>query len=52
MRDLNQFGGGLMLYINEPILCIPLNEHPKLPDFELIFFELHQSKRKWFFQGI
>ena len=41
-----------MLYINENILCIPLNEHPKFPDLELIVFVLHQSKRKWLFLGI
>ena len=41
-----------MLYINENIPCRLLNEHPKFPDLELILFELHQSKRKWFFQGI
>ena len=41
-----------MLYINENIPCRPLNEHPKFPDLELIVFELHQSKRKWLFQGI
>ena len=51
-RDRNQFGGGLMLYINENIPCRSLNEHPKFPDIELIVFELHQSKRKWLFVGI
>ena len=51
-RNRNRFGGGLMLYINENILCRPLNEHLKFPDLELIVFELDQSKRKWIFLGI
>ena len=41
-----------MLYINENILCRPLNEHLKFPDLELIVFELDQSKSKWIFLGI
>ena len=41
-----------MLYINKNMPRRPLNEHPKFPDFELIVFELHQSKRKWLFLGI
>ena len=41
-----------MLYINESTYFIPLNEHPKFPDLELIVFDLHQSKCKWLFLGI
>ena len=51
-RDQNRFGGDLMLYINENIPCRPLNQHSKIADLKLIVFELHQSKRKWFFLGI
>ena len=48
-QDRNRFGGGLMLYINQNILCRSLNEHPKFPDLELKVLELHQSKRSGFF---
>ena len=37
-RDRNQFGGGLMLCINENIPCKPLNEQLEFPDPQLIVF--------------
>ena len=51
-RDHNRFGGGLMLHIKENIPCKPSTDHPVFSDFELMAFELHQSKRKWLLLGI
>ena len=51
-RDRNQFGDGLILYINENIPCKPLSNHTMFSDLELMTFELHQNKRKWLFLGI
>ena len=45
-RDRNQFGGGLMLYINEIIPCRPLNVYPSFSNLELIAIEIHQKKRR------
>ena len=50
-QDLNRFGGGLILYINENISCRPLNDHPTFPNLELIAIEIHQNKRRWLFIG-
>ena len=35
-RDCNRFGGGLMLYLNEEISCKFLNNHPIVPNAEII----------------
>lgn len=35
-RGSNQFGGGLMLYINENITCILLSDHPICSELELM----------------
>ena len=35
-RDRNRFGGGLMLYLNEEISCKFLNNHPIVPNAEII----------------
>ena len=40
-RDRNRFGGGLILYITENILCRPLNDYPIFPNLELIATEIH-----------
>ena len=50
-QDLNRFGGGLILYINENISCRPLNDHPTFPNLKLIAIETHQNKRRWLFIG-
>ena len=42
--DRNRFGWGLMLYLNEEI---PLNNHPIVPNTEIICIEFHQLKHKW-----
>ena len=43
-RDCNRCGGGLILYLNEEMPF--LNNHPIVPNSELIFIEFHQLKRK------
>ena len=35
-RDRNRFGGRLMLYLNEEIPCNILNNHPIVPNTEII----------------
>ena len=45
-RDRNQFGGGLLLHINEHIPCNPLNDNPKCQDEGLIIFGLRQKVSK------
>ena len=63
-RDRNRFGGGsgggggvvggrvgLMLYLNETISCKFLNNHPIVPNAEIICIEFHQFKRKWLLLG-
>ena len=51
-RDRNRFGGGLILHVNENIPCQPLTDNPVFYDFEMMVFELHQSKCKWLLLGI
>ena len=46
-RDRNRFGEGLMLYLNEEIPCKFLNNHPIVPNAEIICMKCHQLKRKW-----
>ena len=40
-----------MLYLNEEIPCKCLNNHPLVPNVEIINIEFHQLKRKWIFLG-
>ena len=40
------------MYINERTPCRPLNDHPTLPNLELIAIEIHQNKHRWLFIGI
>ena len=49
--DRNRFRGGLILYVNENIPCMPLTDHPVFSDLEMMTFELRQSKRKWLLLG-
>ena len=46
-RDRNRFGGRLILYLNEEIPCRFLNNHPIVPNTEIICIEFHQLKHKW-----
>ena len=40
-------GGGLMLYLNEKIPCKFSNNHPIVPNAEIICIKFHQLKRIW-----
>ena len=51
-RDRNRFGGGLISYIYENILCRPLNDHPTFSNLELTAIEIDQNKRRWLFIDI
>ena len=42
---------GLMLYLNETTSCKFLNNHPIVPNAEIICIEFHQFKRKWLLLG-
>ena len=48
-RDCNRFGGGLMLYLNEEISCKFLNNHPIVPNAEIIW--ISSVKSKWLLLG-
>ena len=50
--DRNRFGDGLILHINENILCKPLQEHVHLPNFEVIAIEFYQNYQKWLLLGL
>ena len=49
--DRSRFGGELMLYLNEEIPRQFLNNHPIVPNAEIICIEFHQLKRKWLLLG-
>ena len=51
-HDHNRFGGCLMLYMNENILCRPVNSHSTFFDLELMAIDIHQNKSRWLFLGI
>ena len=40
------------MYINENILCKPLQEHIHFPHFEVIAIEFYQNNQKWFLLGL
>ena len=49
--DRNRFRGGLILYINENILCNPLQEQIHLPKCEVNAIESYQNTQKWLLLG-
>ena len=49
--DRSRFGGGLILYLNEEMSCRFLNNHPVVPNVEIICIKFHQLKRKWLLLG-
>ena len=49
--DRNRFGGRLILYLNEEIPCRFLNNHPIVPNAEIICIEFHLLKHKWLLLG-
>ena len=48
-RDRNRFGGCLMLYKNENIICRPLRDQPIFPDLELMAIEFTKANLGNFF---
>ena len=48
-RDCNRFGGGLIFYLNEEISCKFLNNHPIVPNAEIIW--ISSVKSKWLLLG-
>ena len=45
--DRNKFGGGVLIYVREDILCIKLTKHILPDDIEGIFVEINLRKTKW-----
>ena len=50
-RDLNRFGGGSMLYINDNIPFIPLNNYSSFHDQQLMAIKINQNKRQRLYMG-
>ena len=46
-RDKNEYGGGLMCFINENIICHKLDVEEIPKDIETIFVVLNFRKHKW-----
>ena len=46
--DRNSKGGGILLYVRDKIIVLPLNRYSLPPHIEILFFELNLRNRKWF----
>ena len=55
-RDRNKHGGGLLMYVNDEIVCtqqVVPSLPPSLPsDIEALFVEINLRKQKWLIAGI
>ena len=51
-RDRNNFGGGLLFYVNENIPCRELTAEQIDPNSEIIFLEITLRTRKWLIIGL
>ena len=51
-RDRNNFGGGLLFYMNENIPCRELTAEQIDSNFEIIFLEIILRTRKWLIIGL
>ena len=51
-RDRNNFGGGLLFYMNENIPCRELTAEQIDSNFEIIFLEIILRTRKWLMIGL
>ena len=51
-RDRNNFGGGLLFYVNENIPCRELTIEQIDTNFEIIFLEITLQTRKWLVIGL
>ena len=45
--DRNSKGGGVLLYVRDKIIVLPLNRYSLPPHIEILFFELNLRNRKW-----
>ena len=45
--DRNSKGGGILLYVRDKIIVLPLNRYSLPPHIEILFFELNLRNRKW-----
>ena len=45
--DQNSKGSGILLYVRDKIIVLPLNRYSLPPHIEILFFELNLRNRKW-----
>ena len=45
--DQNSKGGGILLYVRDKIIVLPLNRYSLPPHIEILFFELNLRNQKW-----
>ena len=45
--DQNSKGGGILLYVRDKIIVLPLNRYSLSQHIEILFFELNLRNRKW-----
>ena len=45
--DRNSKGGGILLYVSDKIIVLPLSRYSLPLHIELLFFELNLRNRKW-----
>ena len=45
--DRNSKGGGILLYVRDKIIVLPLNRYSLPPHIEILFFELNLRNQKW-----
>ena len=45
--DQNSKGGGILLYVRDKIIVLPLNRYSLPPHIEILFCELNLRNRKW-----
>ena len=45
--DQNNKGNGILLYVRDKIIVLPLNRYSLPPHIEILFFELNLRNQKW-----
>ena len=45
--DRNSKGGGILLYVRDKIIVLPLNRYSLPPHIEILYFELNLRNQKW-----
>ena len=45
--DRNSKGGGILLYVSDKIIVLPLDRYSLQTDIEILFFELNLRTQKW-----